>query len=254
MKRNHSARLSLVLAAAMALSLTACGPKEPASGSASQSGASSGGASASQSQAVDPAPGGEDVSAPDQTPDVPDIPDVPDTPEVPDTPDPAEQSLADLRLEMEPSAAIAGVFFLGVHDGTPLDDVFYSDADRQVYWERRPFMKFIPMGRYARTDGSEVYCIVPADPQATVKVTEWDESGNGAPVEGKVLYESSSGEPFYIQGNASDIMPNMAVTITDRYGNVLDKYHPAISLKDGTVSSSRDDQPLVLDMTVYYGE
>ena len=47
-------------------------------------------------------------------------------------------------------------------------------------------------------------------------------------------------------------MSNVAITITDTLGNVLTQYHPYISLKDGGVGPSADDQPVVLDLTPQY--
>ena len=225
MKHNLKAYLSLMMAGAMALSLTACGPKDTdPSGSAGSSSISS---SQSQSNA-----GG--TSSPQKEDPKP-------------ASNPAQESLAAIRKEMEPSDAIAAVFFRGIHQGEPRDESCYTVPDRVGYFEGRPFLKEIPLNRYVRTSGMEVYCIVPADPEASVVVTEWDEAGE-KPVEGKVLYESSTGAPFFVQGNVSDIMPNLSITIVDSRGNVLDKYHPYISMKDGSVALPDGDQ-VVLDMT-----
>ena len=238
MKKNYRAHLTLALAAELALSLTACGPKDD--GSSKSDAGGSGSASASQSKED---AGGSSSQQQDPKP----TPDPEPTPDPAPTPSPAEESLDAIRMEMEPSGAMAGVFFLGVNEGDPLDDAFYSNPDRAGYFEGRPFMKDIPLDRYIQTAGMEVYCIVPSDPYSTGKVTEWDEAGE-KPVEGKVLYESSNGAPFFVQGNASDIMPNLSITITDRFGHTLESYHPSISLKDGSVSLPEGDI-MVLDMT-----
>ena len=192
----------------------------PADGSGSQSGAGS-------SQQQDPVP-------------------------VPPAPAESQEGLAQLRQRMEPSAAIAGVFVMGTHEGAPLDQDFYGAADRQSYWMEYPFLLSIPGERYARTDGLEVYCVIPADPKATVKVTEWDESGE-KPVAGKTLYESKTGEPFFVQGNVSDIMPNLAITILDSYGNTLENYHPFLSGEDGSLVPAEGNQSVVLDMSLPVG-
>ena len=233
MKRNFKAHLALALAAALALSLTACGPKDTDTSKSE----SSGSASASQSQGDVSGTSSAQKEEPTPTPDP--------EPEPP-APSPAEESLDAIRMEMEPSGAIAAVFFLGVNEGEPLDEAFYSNPDRAGYFEGRPFMKEIPKDRYIQTAGTEVYCIVPADPFGTVKVTEWDESVE--PVAGNVLYESSNGSPIFVQGNVSDIMPNLSITITNRFGHTLEEFHPYISLKDGSVALPDGDQ-LVLDMT-----
>ena len=156
MKHKMKAHLSLALAAALALSLTACGPKEPAPGS------STSGSSASQSQ--------ENPGSSVSTPDKPDAP--------------TNEGLEQLRKELEPSGAIAGIFSLGTHEGEPLDKEFYSEEDRAAYFREYPFLKEIPAERYARTEGLQVFCVVPADPKSSVVVKEWDESGM-EPVDGK---------------------------------------------------------------------
>ena len=239
MKHNMKAHLSLALAAALALSLTACGPKD------SDGSGSSGSGSMSSSQSQSDVSGGASSQKEDPTP-APD-PDPTPAPNPEPLPGPAQESLDAIRQEMEPSGAIAAVFFLGIHEGEPLDETFYTAPDRAGYFEGRSFMKEIPLDRYVSTDGMEVYCIVPADPKASVVVTEWDEAGE-KPVEGKVLYEGSTGEPLFVQGNVSDIMPNLSITVVDSHGNVLDKYHPHISMKDGSVALPDGDQ-IVLDMT-----
>lgn len=119
--------------------------------------------------------------------------------------------------------------------------------------DQYPFLADIPLSCYAKNDRGELYCIVPADPASSVTVTQWTEpeENDFAPAPGDILYESFTGEPFPVQGNISDIMPNLSVTITDSNGNVLNQYQPYLSLKDETVGMPEEDQPLLLDFTIY---
>ena len=75
---------------------------------------------------------------------------------------------------------------------------------------------------------------------------DWDADTESA---GKVLYESKSGEPILVQGNISDIMPNLAVSITASNGEKSENYHPCISLKDGSISTTTQDGSLILDLS-----
>ena len=164
----------------------------------------------------------------------------------------AGENLNRVRRQMEPSGAIAGVFYLGFYEGEPLTDDYYTMLDEKGYAQEYPFLLDIPAGRYIKTAGNEVYCIVPADPDSIMEITEWDETEGG--VAGEVLYHSDSGEPVIVQGNVSDIMSNLSVIITDSLGNTLSQYHPHLSLEDGALGRSPEDQPLVLDLTIYHND
>ncbi len=49
-----------------------------------------------------------------------------------------------------------------------------------------------------------------------------------------MLYESESGAPVILVGNASDVIPNLLVVLTDAEGTTL-RYNPCLSLCDGSV-------------------
>ena len=160
-------------------------------------------------------------------------------------------SLRNLRRDMEPSAAIGGIFYLGCFDGEPMTDEFWTMLGGEGYLDQYPFMQYLDLGHYVQYEGCEVYCIVPADPNAHVMVYAWDELNFEL---GDLLYESYTGEPFLVQGNVSDIMPNLAITIEDSYGNFLENYSPRISNRDGMVMLPLPFEPLMLDFTIYYGD
>ena len=239
MKKTFRSLTSLLLSSALALSLTACGQPDP-----------------------DPS---TEASVPQTTAAVPEMPAT--APQVPTTipatqPAPTElpteaesviydQSLSLVRDRLEPSGAILGIFYLGCHEGEFLDNSFYAMLDDQGLLEQYPFIAQIPAASYARTAGSEVYLIVPADPESVVEVTEWDET-TGEPHSGEVLYYSQTGDPFFVQGNVSDIMPNLSITLSNRYGHTLANYHPYLSLRVGMVATETgDDQIFVMDLTQY---
>lgn len=160
-----------------------------------------------------------------------------------------DDSLQKLRLEMEPSAAVAGIFYLGYYDGTAFDTAFLEIPEVKQCFDRYPFLSNITNAQYAKNDGAEIYCIVPADPDALVTVTKWDANTESP---GEILYQSDNGNPFFVQGNASDIMSNLAISIQDNFNNQLQNYHPSISLNDGRVTLPTDSEPLILDFTISY--
>ena len=139
---------------------------------------------------------------------------------------------------------MAGVMYLGyLEEGTFADN--WISLEHQDLLLEYTFLGAIPAERNIVADGGEIYCIIPGDPAASVTVTEWNADTNSA---GKVLYESKSGEPILVQGNVSDIMSNLAVSITNSNGETMTNYHPCISLKDGSVSTHTDDGALVLNL------
>lgn len=156
----------------------------------------------------------------------------------------APDELEQLRQEMEP--AIAGVVFLGYGENGLESQEIRDNILEKGYDVRFPFLR--DLDRIVQTDGYELYCIIPADPAASVDVYQWDaETGTT----GEPLYQSSDGEPFLLLCNVSDIMPNTVVTILDSSGNLLELYSPGLSLRDGCVYLPGEDQPVVLDFTTY---
>ena len=257
LQKRHSIP-ALLLAAAMVFSMAACGEADPTPTETTKAPAAPTAPQAATVPATVPA------TAPTQAPADP------TQAADPQTGDPSEDAWIDpddsvypgevveydrslnlIRQRLEPSAAIAGVFYLGYNNGDLMDDGFYEMLTEAGYLDRYPFFTQIPMSNCAQTEGNDVYLVIPADPYAQVEVTEWGEVEGGG-MTGPVLYSSDRGDPFFLQGNISDIMPNLSVTIIDSYGSTLYRYHPMLSLQTGFVVTETDpDQPVVLDLTTY---
>ena len=156
--------------------------------------------------------------------------------------------LAELRNAMEPSGAIAGILYLGFGEEGLLSDSIQENILEKSYHRKYPFLQEIASSHIVVAEGYELYCIIPADPAASVNVNAWDAETGAA---GETLYESSEGTPFLLMCNTSDIMSNVTVSITDSKGAVLSLYSPGISLRDGCVLLPGEDQPVVLDLTSY---
>ena len=179
----------------------------------------------------------EPTTLPETTP-LPEITAAPQT-EAPD-------GLAELRQDMAP--AIAGILYLGFGEEGLTSPSIAENIREKGYHTQYPFLQDIDSDHTVVTEGYELYCIIPADPAASVDVNVLDaETG----VTGDTLYQSRDGAPFLLMCNTSDIMSNVTVSIVDSQGAFLSLYSPGISLRDGCVLLPGEDQPPVLDLTRY---
>lgn len=116
-----------------------------------------------------------------------------------------------------------------------------------------PFIQEIPKENYIElTDGgTEIYCIIPTDPSASLAVNEWimDETNGFYGETGQVLYRSESGDPILLRANPSDVVPSTQVVIVDSAGESLD-WNPSVSLYDGKMQIPWYS-PGVTDLTDY---
>ena len=104
----------------------------------------------------------------------------------------------------------------------------------------------------AGSQGDDIFCIVPTDPQAKVTVRELSlgEGEDFEMVEGDLIYESESGAPFLLRCNVSDIMPDTRIYVTDSNGEYI--YSPSLSLEDGQLYVPDESEgAAVYDFTVY---
>ena len=155
-------------------------------------------------------------------------------------------SIDDIRDIAAANGDICAAMFLGY--ATDIDS-YLTENDLSDY----PFLAEIPRENYVEEPdgGMEIYCIIPADPTASVAVNEWimDESNGYYGETGQVLYRSESGEPILLRANPSDAMPGTQVVIVDGDGQVLD-WNPSLSLYDGSMNTPWYS-PGVCDMTDY---
>jgi len=152
--------------------------------------------------------------------------------------------------QMQQNGMIAGVAFLGYIDG-PMGDGYRGFLAEEGYLEEYPFIAEIPTDRYIETDGNELYCIVPADPSASVAVNEWivtdGDPDNGQP--GEVLYRSESGEPILLLCNDEAVWSNLQINLVDGKGNIA-SFHPFVSPENYRLSPGEAAGDIV-DFTIY---
>lgn len=152
--------------------------------------------------------------------------------------------------QLQQNGMIAGVAFLGYIDG-PMGDGYRGFLAEEGYLEEYPFIAEIPTDRYIETNGNELYCIVPADPGASVAVNEWivtdGDPDNGQP--GEVLYRSESGEPLLLLCNDEVLWSNLQINLVDETGYAV-SFHPFVSPQNYHLSLGEAAGDIV-DFTIY---
>jgi hypothetical protein len=152
--------------------------------------------------------------------------------------------------------SMCGVIFLGYVDaakGSLVENEAYfasvlEENECDTYFK---FVYNIPDERIIETEnGSELYCIYPLDPNASVAVSESIFNTETLETEtGAVLYRSDYGDPILLRCNASELVYDTQIGIVDNQGNVL-SWQPGISLMDGKVSLPAE-APYIFDSTNY---
>lgn len=197
--------IALTLSALLLLSLTACGQESPEDPAATPP------AQTEQTQTETPG------QAPQQ--------EEPTAQEAP--------SLVKMRELLTQGGYLCGVAYLGnLPQGTVLADFLKS----QTLPEGADFLTDLPQDRLVAYEGTEVYCLVPRDPQATLTVQEFlsNEANGYQGKPGETLY-SGGGDPVVLACNVNDVLPNLLVTLNGAGGEKM-VYNPSRSLCDGTVA------------------
>ncbi len=136
------------------------------------------------------------------------------------------------RLLDEQNSAIA-VVYLGV---LPEGD---SIADAHTLPGALPyaFLADIPAERRIVAAGSEVYAIIPKNHTSSIAVHELDTAAENYPETASLLYDAPGSMPILVQGNQSDIMPNLSLTFAFEDQSSW-TYSPYMSLVDGSLGTT----------------
>lgn len=158
-------------------------------------------------------------------------------------------TLQEVRSLAEANGDICSAILLGYSTNIAS---FLAEMDLTDY----PFISEIPKENYVELPdgGTEIYCIIPTDPSASLAVNEWvmDETNGFYGETGQVLYRSESGDPILLRANPSDVVPSTQVVIVNSAGESLD-WNPSISLYDGKMQTPWYS-PGVTDITDYESE
>lgn len=237
--------MAFLLSFAILCSLVACAKQGPAESSAPESRSSSavsGGASEREpssgggSSAASAIPSAPESSSPESS-----------------SASSGTETLSELRALGGEQGAVCCVAFLGyVEHGKTMEDLLFS-SELQELFASYPFLWEIPEERRIvnPSGGGEVYCVVPVSPVASLTVCPWiydfEETSSFEGARGEALYTGGA-EPVLIQGNVSDILPDLEVALESGEGDAL-RYQPYTSLKDGSLGVPEDGT--VYDFTEY---
>ena len=164
----------------------------------------------------------------------------------------AKESLVALQQDLKTDQVILGVFFLGwegEYSESTKENVLQGAGE--FYYEYE-FMRELEQCPYIEQPGEEVYLLIPACEDDEISVFEqvWgDNTDDGMPERGKLLYAGKPGEVILVRGNESDIVSNLEISVTGNHEEMI--YHPALSLENGKLDVSNPD---ILDLTCYEEE
>ncbi|MGN0246451.1 MAG: hypothetical protein ACI4DK_10860, partial [Lachnospiraceae bacterium] len=164
----------------------------------------------------------------------------------------AKESLVALQQDLKTDQVILGVFFLGwegEYSESTKENVLQGAGE--FYYEYE-FMREIEQCPYIEQPGEEVYLLIPACEDDEISVFEqvWgDDTDDGMPKRGKLLFAGKPGEVILVRGNESDIVSNLEISVTGDHEEMI--YHPFLSLENGRLDVSNPD---ILDLTCYEEE
>ena len=167
----------------------------------------------------------------------------------------SDDSLQELRQIIQNDGCMLGALYIGYIEGenTTLSDnrdVYEALFVKNQSYDRFPFLKDFPADQFIRTPmGHELYLMIPADSKATVKINQLELGEEGINV-CDTLYTATSGEPFLLQCNYSDLFSDAEVVIKGSDGETL-KWSPFMSLKDGRLQTDVENVRKVHDFTEY---
>lgn len=113
--------------------------------------------------------------------------------------------------------------------------------------EEYSFLKDIPDDRIVIIGGCDVFCVVPTDVNAAVKVNKVEYSENGSKIISDTVYMGDA-SPIILVCNVSDIMANNLVTVNTDGEDI--EFSLYLSLKDGGMDHNTDPAK-INDFSVY---
>ena len=158
--------------------------------------------------------------------------------------------LASVREEIASDGTMGAVWHLGMYDGDITSDDFSSWLSSVTYQDGTPLLTKYPfMAEVAArvvTEGSDIYCIVPAHAGDSVSVCQWlystTDDGQWSEKAGNTIYASDTGEPVLIQASSGAFNPNFAVSLRGTDGRSFDNHVLVTSGMDGKLVLPTDEQ------------
>ena len=104
------------------------------------------------------------------------------------------------------------------------------------FHELYPFLKEMTQEQFVQQEGGELYLVVPVSGESVLTVYDCAVDETAYELErGEELLSLEAGQPVLLQGNVSEIVPNLWVRAQEEGKEGLD-YVPCLSLMDGTLT------------------
>ncbi len=144
------------------------------------------------------------------------------------------KELAAFRGEIDHSGAQIAVAYLGYVELTSYEDLtVYLEANG--FYELYPFLSDLTKDQFVQQEGSDTYVVVPVSKDTSLTVCDcYVDETEYVLAKGDEILKLESGQPVILQGNISEICPNLWVT-AEISGQEPLEYAPSLSMEDGTV-------------------
>ena len=152
----------------------------------------------------------------------------------PKTPAHESEALTAFRAEIADSDAQIAVAYLGYAELTGYEDLtVYLDATG--LYALYPFLSDLTEDQFVQQEGGELYVIVPVSTETTLTVCDcYVDETEYVMVQGDPLLKLEAGQPVILQGNVSEIVPNLWV-VAETPGTDPLEFVPCLSGMDGSV-------------------
>ncbi len=145
------------------------------------------------------------------------------------------KALADFREEIADETATLAVAYLGYADLTGFDDLTVY-LESSGFYELYPFLNDLTKEQFLQREGGELYAVVPTSAKTTLTVHDcYVDEVNYVMAQGEELLKLEPGQPVILQGNVSEIVPNLWV-VAEQSGKEPLEFVPCLNMMDGTLS------------------
>ena len=161
------------------------------------------------------------------------------------TPKEENPYLTNIKEQIQSADKLIGVAYLGNVDGDY--EAVKTHIQSQEYRKVYPFFEEVDASHFAKGEGSELYCIVPADGDVAITVFQAEPNEKTSQLQPtKELATYTDGQPVLVCGNLSETIPNLMFVA--KKGDVATFYVPHLSLKNGVLEN---EEQLIYDFSPY---
>ena len=150
---------------------------------------------------------------------------------------PESRELADFRAAIAGEDAQIAVAYLGYAELGGYEELT-AYLENGGFYEKYPFLTGLEAAQFVQQPGGDLYVAVPTSKDIALTVCECSVDEKAAQlVRGNVLVQLSAGQFAVLQGNVSEIAPNLWIT-AGKDGAALLEYAPCLSMMDGSVDAA----------------